>query len=121
MINVLIGSTSLISSYNKETLQLVEKCIAVKEDRVLRCGNNDPWGYSSMCAAYGLMETHLGLKTVEAAKVQAAERFISLHFKLLSYQVPPEGQQEAQLDSIAQQSSSAPNEFIVSVFSRTLR
>ncbi|KAI0442836.1 hypothetical protein F4803DRAFT_517527 [Xylaria telfairii] len=106
------GSTSLISSNSKETLQLVEKCIAVKEDRVLRCGNNDPWGYSSMCAAYGLMETHLGLKTVEAAKVQAAERFISLHFKLLSYQVPPEGQQEAQLDGMAQQSSSAPNEFI---------
>ncbi|KAI0870556.1 hypothetical protein GGS24DRAFT_99905 [Hypoxylon argillaceum] len=95
------GSTSLINCNNKETLQLIEKCIALKEDRVLRCGNNDPWGYSSMCAAYGLIETHLGLKDPEAAKAQAAERFIALHFKLLSYQVPLEGQQEAQPEGVA--------------------
>ncbi|KAI0457161.1 hypothetical protein F5B21DRAFT_99007 [Xylaria acuta] len=106
------GSTSLINSNNKETLELIEKCIALKEDRVLRCGNHDPWGYSGMCAAYGLMETHLGLKTTEAAKAQAAERFIGLHYKLLSYQVSLEGQQEAQPDGIAQQSSAAPNEFM---------
>ncbi|GAP85588.2 putative C6 zinc finger domain-containing protein [Rosellinia necatrix] len=98
------GSTSLINSNNRETLQLVEKCIALKEDRVLRCGNNDPWGYSSMCAAYGLIETHLGLKAPEAAKAQAAERFIGLHYKLLSYQ---EG---AQPDGITQQTTSAPSE-----------
>ncbi|KAJ2998658.1 hypothetical protein NUW58_g246 [Xylaria curta] len=106
------GSTSLINVNNKETLQLVEKCIALKEDRVLRCGNNDPWGYSSMCAAYGLLETHLGIRTPEAAKAQAAERFIGLHYKLLSYQVSIDGQQEAQPDSTAQQPSSGPNNFI---------
>ncbi|KAI0403462.1 hypothetical protein F4802DRAFT_599060 [Xylaria palmicola] len=111
-------STSLINANNNETLQLIEKCIALKEDRVLRCGNNDPWGYSSMCAAYGLMETHLGLKTPEAAKAQAAERFIGLHYKLLAYQVSLErqeeqgGQQEAQPDSSVPQPSSAPNEFV---------
>jgi hypothetical protein len=45
-----------------------------------------------MCAAYGLIETHMGLKDSEAAKAQAAERFIALHFKLLSYQeMQPEG------------------------------
>ncbi|RYC55804.1 hypothetical protein CHU98_g10404 [Xylaria longipes] len=106
------GSTSLININSKETLQLVEKCIALKEDRVLRCGNNDPWGYSSTCAAYGLIETHMGLKTADAAKARVAERFIALHYKLLSYQVSVEGQQEAQPDGIAQQSSSAANEFI---------
>ncbi|KAI0809725.1 hypothetical protein GGR55DRAFT_648968 [Xylaria sp. FL0064] len=100
------GSTTLINSNNKETLELVEKCITLKEDRVLRCGNNDPWGYSSMCAAYGLIETHMGLKTAEAAKARAAERFIGLHYKLLSYQVPTEGQQATQLDGILQQPSS---------------
>ncbi|KAI0534541.1 hypothetical protein GGR58DRAFT_52608 [Xylaria digitata] len=100
------GSTSLINTNNKETLQLIEKCIALKEDRVLRCGNNDPWGYSSMCAAYGLIETHLGIKTPEDAKAQAAERFIGLHYKLLSYQVPLEGQQETQPNGVAQQPSS---------------
>ncbi|KAI0116401.1 hypothetical protein GGR51DRAFT_316451 [Nemania sp. FL0031] len=102
------GSTSLINRNSEETLQLIAKCIALKEDRVLRCGNNDPWGYSSMCAAYGLIETHLGLKTPEAAKAQAAERFISLHYKLISYQVQHEEQQEMQTDSVAQQSQPAP-------------
>jgi hypothetical protein len=74
-------------AYSGETMKLIEKCIALKEDRVLRCGNNDPWGYSSMCAVLGLLETHLGIKTSEAAKASAAERFISLHYKLLAYQV----------------------------------
>lgn len=82
-------STSVIMSKSEETLKLIEKCIAIKEDRILRCGNNDPWGYSSMCAALGLLETHLGKKTFEAAKASAAERFISLHYKLLAYQIPP--------------------------------
>ncbi|GAW14894.1 hypothetical protein ANO14919_042990 [Xylariales sp. No.14919] len=109
------GSTSLINTNSKETLQLIEKCIALKEDRVLRCGNNDPWGYSSMCAAYGLIETHLNLKTPEAAKAQAAERFISLHYKLLSYQVPLEGQQGTQLNGIIQQPSSAQHNEATSV------
>jgi hypothetical protein len=76
-------------SNSAETVKLIEKCIAIKEDRVLRCGNNDPWGYSSMCAALGLLETHLGNKTFENAKASAAERFISLHYKLLAYQIPP--------------------------------
>ncbi|KAI0911387.1 hypothetical protein F4823DRAFT_561036 [Ustulina deusta] len=100
------GSISLINSNNKETLELIEKCIALKEDRVLRCGNNDPWGYSSMCAAYGVVETHLDLKTAEAARARAAERFIGLHYKLLSYQVPLQGQHETHLDGIVQQPSS---------------
>ncbi|KAK9801092.1 hypothetical protein SCARD494_01072 [Seiridium cardinale] len=82
-------STSLIMANSAETLKLIEKCITIKEDRVLRCGNNDPWGYSSMCAALGLLETHLGNKTFENAKASAAERFISLHYKLLAYQIPP--------------------------------
>jgi len=103
IINQVVGSMSLFSSNHQETLQLIEKCIALKEDRVLRCGNNDPWGYSSMCAACGLIETHLGLKTPEAAKAQAAERFISLHYKLLSYQVPTAGQEQAQPEGFAQQ------------------
>ncbi|KAI2468402.1 hypothetical protein F4781DRAFT_269163 [Annulohypoxylon bovei var. microspora] len=82
-------SLSLIMSNAQETLRLIEKCITMKEDRVLRCGNNDPWGYSSMCAAFGLLETHMGIKSADAAKAAAAERFISLHYKLLAFQIPP--------------------------------
>lgn len=68
-----------------------------------------------MCAAYGLLETHLGLKTAEDARSHAAQRFISLHYRLLSYQVPIEGQQEAPSDGIIQQAvSTQHNEDIVS-------
>lgn len=73
----------------QETISLIEKCIAMKEDRILRCGHNDPWGYSSMCAALGLLETHLGTKSTEVAKAASAERFISLHYRLVSNQQSP--------------------------------
>ncbi|KAI1330666.1 fungal-specific transcription factor domain-containing protein [Xylariaceae sp. FL0255] len=87
-------SLSLIAASHKDTLQLIDKCIRLHEDRIFRRGNIEPWGYSSLCAAYGLLETHLGLKTEEGAKAAAAERFLSLHYKLLSYQEAFEGQQK---------------------------
>lgn len=82
-------STNMIMINSQHTLRLVEKCLALKEDRILRCGNHEPWGYSIMCAALGLLETHLGTRTAEAAKGAAAERFVNLHYKLLAFQDPP--------------------------------
>ncbi|KAI2777168.1 fungal-specific transcription factor domain-containing protein [Daldinia loculata] len=101
-------SSSLIMHNSQETLRLIERCITMKEDRVLRCGNNDPWGYSSMCAAYGLLETHMGIKTSEAAKASAAERFISLHYKLLAFQIPPYSSQPPQHLSTSSQTGQDP-------------
>jgi hypothetical protein len=83
------GSTNMIMINSQHTLQLLERCLAMKEDRILRCGNNEPWGYSIMCAAFGLLEAHLGTKTPEAAKAASAERFVHLHWKLLAGQDPP--------------------------------
>lgn len=77
------GSTNMIMINSQHTLQLLEKCLAIKEDRILSCGNNEPWGYSIMCAAVGLLEAHLGVKTTEQAKATSAERFIKLHCKLV--------------------------------------
>jgi len=83
------GSTNMIMINSQHTLQLLEKCLTMKEDRILRCGNNEPWGYSIMCAAVGLLEAHLDAKTPEAAKAGAAERFINLHLKMLAHDPPP--------------------------------
>lgn len=83
------GSTNMIMINSHHTLKLIEKCIAMKEDRLLRCGNNEPWGYSIMCAALGLLEAHLGTKTPEVAKSTSAERFVNLHYRLLANQEPP--------------------------------
>ncbi|KAG6100330.1 hypothetical protein E4U30_004919 [Claviceps sp. LM220 group G6] len=84
------GSTNMIMINSHHTLKLIEKCIAMKEDRLLRCGNNEPWGYSIMCAALGLLEAHLGTKTAEAAKSTSGERFVNLHHRLLENQEPAE-------------------------------
>lgn len=83
------GSTNMIMVNSHHTLKLIEKCIGMKEDRLLQCGNNEPWGYSIMCAALGLLEAHLGTKTPEVAKSTSAERFVNLHYRLLSNQEPP--------------------------------
>ncbi|EFX05764.1 c6 zinc finger domain containing protein [Grosmannia clavigera kw1407] len=92
------GSTNMIMVNSQHTMRLLEKCLAMKEDRVLRCGNNEPWGYSIMCAATGLLEAHLGQKTPEAAKASSAERFVNLHCKLLVRQDGPQQQQQDQQD-----------------------
>jgi hypothetical protein len=84
-----IGSTNLIMVNSDHTIRLVEKCVEMKEDRVTRCGNNEPWSYSILCAALGLLQAHLGLKTAETAKAHSAERFIKIHYRLLSWQDPP--------------------------------
>ncbi|ROW06875.1 hypothetical protein VMCG_04159 [Cytospora schulzeri] len=83
------GSTNMIMVNSQHTLRLLDKCLQMKEDRILRCGNNEPWGYSIMCAAYGLLETHLGIKDSQSAKSSSAERFINLHYRLLAGQEPP--------------------------------
>ncbi|ROT43436.1 hypothetical protein SODALDRAFT_327637 [Sodiomyces alkalinus F11] len=83
------GSTHMIMINSQHTVKLLQRCLAIKEDRLMRCGNNEPWGYSIMCAALGLLELHLGTKTAEQAKAASAERFVNLHYKLLSYQEPP--------------------------------
>ncbi|KAH7321006.1 N-terminal binuclear Zn cluster-containing protein [Stachybotrys elegans] len=80
------GSTNMIMINSQHTLKLIEKCLAMKEDRLLRCGNNEPWGYSIMCAALGLLEAHLGTKSTEVAKSTSAERFVHLHYRLLANQ-----------------------------------
>ena len=88
------GSTNMIMINSPHTVKLIEKCINMKEDRLLRCGNNEPWGYSVMCAALGLLEAHLGTKTTEAAKSSSAERFVQLHYKLLENQEPAESTEQ---------------------------
>ncbi|KAL1909129.1 hypothetical protein Sste5344_005011 [Sporothrix stenoceras] len=101
------GSTNMIMVNSQHTKKLLEKCLAMKEDRVLRCGNNEPWGYSIMCAATGLLEAHLGDKTPEAAKASSAERFVNLHYKLLARQEQQtangEGQKQTEEDQSQQQ------------------
>jgi hypothetical protein len=76
------GSTNMIMINSSHTLKLLEKCLAMKEDRLLRCGNNEPWAYCIMCNTVGLLDVHLGNKTADEAKAWAHDRYVSLHQKL---------------------------------------
>ncbi|CAI0647361.1 unnamed protein product [Colletotrichum noveboracense] len=94
------GSTNMIMINSQHTVKLLEKCLLMKEDRLLRTGNNEPWGYSIMCSSLGLLEAHLGTKTTEQAKASSAERFVNLHYKLLANQEPPVSSQQSELSKI---------------------
>ena len=85
----------MIMISSQDTMSLIEKCLQMKEERVLRCGNNEPWDYSILCAARELLAVHLGEKTPEAAKAAAAERFVNMHLKLLAFQDPPASTQQS--------------------------
>ncbi|KAB5586215.1 fungal-specific transcription factor domain-containing protein [Coniochaeta sp. 2T2.1] len=89
------GSTNMIMISSQDTMSLIDKCLQMREDRVLRCGNNEPWGYSILCAARELLAVHLGEKTPEAAKAAAAERFVNMHLKILALQDPPASTQQS--------------------------
>ncbi|KAL1898711.1 hypothetical protein Cpir12675_001818 [Ceratocystis pirilliformis] len=81
------GSTNMIMINAPHTVKLLQKCIEMKRDRLLRCGNNEPWGFCIMCSALGLLQTHLGAETAEKAKLCASEHFMNLHYTILANQV----------------------------------
>ncbi|KKA29363.1 hypothetical protein TD95_001950 [Thielaviopsis punctulata] len=82
------GSTNMIMINSQNTVTLLKQCIEMKRDRLLRCGNNEPWGFCIMCSALGLLQTHLGMKTAEQAKQCASEHFMNLHYKIQANQTP---------------------------------
>jgi len=63
------------------TVSMIEKCIAMKEDRLLRSGNYEPWSFVFLYSALGLLEAHLAIKTPAEAKASSVERFKNLQYK----------------------------------------
>jgi hypothetical protein len=63
------------------TVSLIEKCISMKEDRLLRSGNYEPWSFVFLYSALGLLEAHLAIKTPAQAKASSVERFKNLQYR----------------------------------------
>jgi hypothetical protein len=53
----------------------------MREDRLLRSGNYEPWSFVFLYSALGLLEAHLALKTPGEAKASSVERFKNLQYK----------------------------------------
>lgn len=66
----------------RHTVELIEKCIAMKEDRLLRSGNYEPWGFVFLYGALGLLQAHLNLKSAADAKASAIEKLKNLQDRL---------------------------------------
>lgn len=79
----------------KHTVELIEKCISMKEDRLLRSGNYEPWGFVFLYGALGLLQAHLNLKTAADAKASSIERLKNLQYKLHRVR-PPASPEELQ-------------------------
>lgn len=83
------GSTNMIMINAKHTVELIEKCISMKEDRLLRSGNYEPWGFVFLYGALGLLQAHLNLKAAADAKASSIERLKNLQYKLHRVRPPP--------------------------------
>ena len=83
------GSTNMIMINAKHTVELIEKCISMKEDRLLRAGNYEPWGFVFLYGALGLLQAHLNLKTAADAKASSIERLMNLQHRLHQARPPP--------------------------------
>jgi hypothetical protein len=90
------------------TLKLVEKCLLMKEDRLARSGNIEPWGYCIMCNTVGLLDVHLGNKNVEEAQAWAHQRFARLHGQQQSLPGPASSVVHSQASQVSNIMASGP-------------
>ena len=63
------------------TIDLLEQCLPLMEDRYLRYFSGEPWCFVTMCAAILLLKVHLGNESWQTAKPLCAQRVLDLHYK----------------------------------------
>ena len=73
-------------SGSEPTIDLLEQCLPLMEDRFLRCFYGEPWCFLTMCAAIMLLNVHLGKESWQTAKSTCAQRFLDLHYKHIGRQ-----------------------------------
>lgn len=75
------GSTSTMMTSAESTIDLLEQCLPLTEDRYLRCFHGEPWCFVTMSAAIMLLKIHIGKESWQTAKSSCAQRFLRLHYK----------------------------------------
>ena len=66
---------------SESTIDLLEQCLPLMEDRYLRCFSGEPWCFVTMCAAIMLLKVQLGKESWQTAKSLCARSFLGLHYK----------------------------------------
>ncbi|TVY26986.1 Transcription factor [Lachnellula hyalina] len=79
-------SSSIIMASSTSTIDLLEQCLPLMEERYLHCFYGEPWCFLTMCAATMLAKIHVGRETWQTAKASCAQRFLDLHYRCIGRQ-----------------------------------
>ncbi|KAK1252346.1 hypothetical protein MKX08_003533 [Trichoderma sp. CBMAI-0020] len=100
------GSASIIMSNAMSTVDLLEQCLPIIEEKYLRVA--DPWIFFIMCTAIMLIKMHLGKESRQTAKSSCARRFLDLYYKNVWMRQPADlAQQQAITQDIVNQTNAA--------------
>ncbi|KAH0531489.1 hypothetical protein TsFJ059_000316 [Trichoderma semiorbis] len=100
------GSSSIIMTNALSTVDLLEQCLPVIEDKYLRF--SDPWTFFIMCTAIMLIKIHLGKESRQNAKSSCARRFLDLYYKNVWMHQPADlAQQQAITQDIVNQTAAS--------------
>ncbi|KAL9488085.1 hypothetical protein ACSS6W_000362 [Trichoderma asperelloides] len=100
------GSPSIIMANAMSTVDLLEQCLPIIEDKYLRIP--DPWMFFIMCTAIMLIKMHLGKESRQTAKSYCARRFLDLYYKNVWMRQPADlAQQQAITEDIVNQTNAA--------------
>ncbi|KAL7947997.1 hypothetical protein V8C42DRAFT_271429 [Trichoderma barbatum] len=100
------GSNSIIMANALSTVDLLEQCLPIIEDKYLRF--SDPWTFFIACTAIMLIKIHLGKESRQNAKSSCARRFLDLYYKNVWMHQPSDlAQQQAINQDIANQTVSS--------------
>ncbi|CZR65084.1 related to transcription activator protein acu-15 [Phialocephala subalpina] len=87
------GSASIIMANSLSTVELLEQCLPLMEERYLRCFYGEPWCFLTICATTMLLKVHLGEESWATGKSSCAKRFLELHYKHIGrHQASPPSQ-----------------------------
>ena len=88
MLTLEAGSTSTIMASSGSTVELLDRCLPLMEERYLQCFHGESWCFFTMCAAIMLIKIHLGRESWQTAKSSCAQRFLALYNKhIAKYQI----------------------------------
>ncbi|PVH80563.1 hypothetical protein DL98DRAFT_459635 [Cadophora sp. DSE1049] len=79
-ITLLQPNASMAMSQTTSTIELLELCIPMFEDRYRRC-THEMWCFITMYSAFLMIKVHLGRETWQSAKSSCAQRFLAVYFK----------------------------------------
>ncbi|KAK3350098.1 hypothetical protein B0T25DRAFT_259119 [Lasiosphaeria hispida] len=92
--DAMIDTMSVVMANVESTLDLLEQCLPLAEDRYLACLYGEPQCPLTMGAAIMLLKVHMGKDSPQTARYSFGQRFLGLYYRHFAReQIPPPTQQ----------------------------